>query len=118
MIVQSLTSMSTDSSRHQPFVERAFWIILGRPVTPQELRETLRGFTDVSKRALLIRLLASPEFRNLRAAWSGQRPMERPGELEQGLISLGSTSDFVHGAYECLLGRPSDDEGFRHYSAA
>jgi SAM-dependent methyltransferase len=80
--------------------EEALWIVLGEAPLPGQ------------RRALLSRLIGSPELQSIRDAWT------------RGVTSLPSTSErsddaeFVHLAYQCVLGRAADDGGLRHYSAA
>ncbi|HUC78189.1 MAG TPA: hypothetical protein VMS04_23005, partial [Vicinamibacterales bacterium] len=54
------------------FIAEAFLIVLGREVSPIELRDTARSFGagdgSASRGALLVRLLSSPEFRLLHDA--------------------------------------------------
>jgi SAM-dependent methyltransferase len=97
-------------------IEEAFWIVLGRAASPTEIRDELRG---AGRRALLLRLLSSPEFRDLRTGLHANRgPAEDAPAREQALVALGSSDRFVESAYECLLGRPADENGRRHYRAA
>lgn len=96
-----------------------FWIVLGRAASPVEARDEARGFTADSKRVLLMRLLASPEFLKIRQAWLANRePYGDPAATERGLASVGSPGDFVTRAYEYLLGRPADEGGLAHYADA
>src|ERR1700687_3572815 len=98
------------------FVEDAFWIVVGRAVTPVELRDALRQFDAGARRALLMRLLSSLEFANLRAAWKDGRDLQDRSGHERGLLSLGANDVFVKRAYQCLLGRPADQGGLAHYT--
>jgi SAM-dependent methyltransferase len=100
------------------FVEDAFWIVVGRAITPLESRDGLRQFDAGSRRALLMRLLASLEFANLRAAWREGRDLPDRARHERGLLSLGAADAFVERAYQCLLGRPADEGGLAHYAGA
>jgi len=100
------------------FVEEAFWIVVGRAVTPVELREGTRQFDAGGRRALLMRLLSSLEFSNRRSAWKDGRDLQDRTGHERGLQSLGANDVFVKRAYECLLGRPADQGGLAHYTAA
>ena len=97
-------------------IEEAFWIVLGRAPSPMELRDELRGG---GRQALLMRLLSSPEFHAIRnACKAGRGPETESPERERGLLALGPSDRFVRSAYDCLLGRSADEDGFRHYSAA
>ena len=108
--------MSSDASR---FVSEAFLIVLGREVSPIELRDTLRGFHPDAAGALLVRLLSSPEFRLLHDAIRGNRDTGRDADAqEHALRSLGGEERFVDLAYEMLLGRPADAGGRAHYAQA
>jgi SAM-dependent methyltransferase len=100
------------------FVEDAFWIVVGRVATPVELRDGLRQFDAGARRALLMRLLSSLEFANLRAAWRDGRDLRDRTGHERGLLSLGVDNAFVKRAYQCLLGRPADEDGLAHYTGA
>jgi ubiquinone/menaquinone biosynthesis C-methylase UbiE len=66
-----------------------------------------------------MQLLSSPEFGQVAAAWrSGRVPYPDFDATERGLHSVGDDQTFVRRAYECLLGRPADNEGLRHYAGA
>src|SRR5437762_2582712 len=106
-----------DSPRDIQFVQDAFWIIIGRAVMPSELHDTVRSFDAHERRMLLMRLLTSLQFENVRTCWEQRDPQERAAH-EQGLKSVGSDEAFVMRAYECLLGRPADAGGLAHYTAA
>ena len=82
-------------------LEEAFWSAVAGEGAPER------------RRAILSRVLSSPEFDALRAAWKKPSPELIPASLERG-----SDEGFVRAAYECLLGRPADEHGLRHYTAA
>jgi SAM-dependent methyltransferase len=109
-------SVAASDSR---FIEDVFWILLERPPSEVELRDERRNVHPGAREALLKRLLACPEFLRIRQSW-----IDSPGAavevdlIEQGLQSIGSDTEFVHRAYACLLGRPADDSGLRHYVGA
>lgn len=84
-------------------LEEAFWAALADPAMPAE------------RRAMLSRLLSSPEFDAIRAAW---RIARGRGTRDPESAATGSDEGFVRAAYEGLLGRPADDGGLRHYVAA
>jgi SAM-dependent methyltransferase len=108
--------MQAHASSNARRIEEVFWIVLGRAPNAVELRDELRGG---ERRALLMRLLSSPEFHTIRATWSaGNTPEADADRLEQGLQGLGPNDRFVESAYECLLGRPADPGGLRHYTSA
>ena len=99
------------------FVDAAFRIVLGRPGSEVERRDAARGLQVGSRQTLLMRLLSSPEFLTIREAWADQRePYADPAATEAGCASLGPPQHFVERAYECLLGRPADAPGLRHYT--
>jgi SAM-dependent methyltransferase len=101
------------------FVEDAFRIILGRRADPVELRDAARGFHDGARHVLRLRLLSSPEFLRIRRAWTdGASPWADPAAVERELEAVGPAETFVERVYECLLGRPADQDGRRHYTAA
>jgi SAM-dependent methyltransferase len=100
------------------FLEDAFWIVVGRAVTPVELRDGLRQFDAGARRALLMRLLSSLEFGDLRAAWKEGRDLADRTGHERGLLSVGADDVFVKRAYQCLLGRQADEGGLAHYTGA
>src|SRR5437867_720008 len=99
-------------------IEDVFWIVLGRAATSLERRDARRSVSPQAKSDLVTRLITSPEFRYRRASFGeGGAFGDRP-ELERGLLAVGSDEQFVRRSYECLLGRPADDSGLRHYSEA
>jgi SAM-dependent methyltransferase len=81
-------------------LEDAFWTALADPMLPGQ------------RRAMLSRLLSSPEFEGIRTTW------QRPRHGSEPPVSPGSDEGFVRVAYECLLGRPPDETGLRHYLTA
>lgn len=94
-------------------------MILGREVSPIELRDTMRGFQPDARGALIVRLLSSPEFRILHDAIHEDRDTGRDADVqERALRTLGDAERFVDLAYEMLLGRPADAEGRGHYARA
>ena len=101
------------------FIEEAFWIVLGREVNPVELRDELRDFQVTNADRLVIRLLSSPEFRLVHTAWKEGSETGRDLDVEErGLKGLGPDDRFVHLAYELLLHRTVDQEGYRHFVGA
>jgi SAM-dependent methyltransferase len=99
-------------------IEEVFWIVLGRAPTALELRDERRRASPNAERMLLVRLLSSPEFDTLRTAWVANACIHRMAELDGALRTLGPDEHFVHRAYQCLLGRDPDQDGFLHYTAA
>src|SRR5688572_13622015 len=84
-------------------LEDAFWAALAGPALPGQ------------RRAMLSRLLSSPEFNTIRLSWKDARA---GGHTDRAPDAPGSDEGFVRVAYECLLGRPADEGGLRHYVAA
>ena len=108
-----------DDRSAERLITDAFWIVLGRAIHPTELRDQARGFEPAQQQGLIIRLLSSPEFRLLRQAWRAGDETGRDLIAEEaGLLTTGDDEVFVRRAYECLLGRPADEPGLRHYAAA
>jgi SAM-dependent methyltransferase len=100
-------------------VSEAFLLVLGREVSPIELRDTLRGFHPDAGGTLAVRLLSSPEFRLLHDALHEDRDTGRdPDQQERSLRTLGDDERFVDLAYDLLLGRPADPDGRSHYLQA
>jgi SAM-dependent methyltransferase len=97
-------------------VADVFLILLGRPASPTELRDEMRA-GDVP--TLQLRLLSSPEFGTVRAAWADTlSPSADPEALERTLQKRWGAEAFVRRAYDCLLGRPADTGGLQHYVGA
>ena len=107
----------TDASQ---FIADAFLIVLGREVTPTQLRDAGRGFRrDADAEGLVVRLLSSPEFRLLHDALQADRPTGRDPDVQEcALRTVGDERRFVNLGYELLLGRPADPDGLAHYAAA
>jgi SAM-dependent methyltransferase len=102
-----------------PFVRHAVWILAGRPAQPPELAEDRKGLTEEGRRALLLRLVSSPEFQRMRDAWqAGRSAYLDPAAVEAGLRAAGPDAAFVELAYLCVLGRAPDAGGQQHYAAA
>src|SRR5689334_10491193 len=111
--------MTNDERSAERFITDAFWIVLGRAIHHTELRDQVRGFEPAHRGGLLVRLLSSPEFRLVRDAWTRGRETGRDLAVEEaGLQTIGDDEVFVERAYECLLGRPADEPGLRHYVGA
>jgi SAM-dependent methyltransferase len=108
----------TESGSATTFVQAAYWIVLGRPASPIELRAEDNGSRDGDRFTILQGPLATEEFRSLRAAWKdGRETHLDPEALEAALLSLGSAAVFVRRAYESILGRAPDQSGARHYAS-
>jgi SAM-dependent methyltransferase len=84
-------------------LEEAFWTALADPGVPAH------------RRAMLSRLLSSPEFNAIRLAWKDARARGTRGPRSD---QSGTDEGFVRAAYACLLGRPADASGLRHYVTA
>jgi SAM-dependent methyltransferase len=109
----------TDTAHTARIIAEAFLIVLGREVSPIELRDQQRGFTAADRDSLAVRLLSSPEFRLLHDALRDDRETGRdPDAQERALRALGPDAAFVDAAYALLFGRPADDSGRGHYLAA
>ena len=100
------------------FAESAYWIALGRPPSADELQTATRGLHEGARGTLAIWLLTIPEGIRHRAECLTRADRSDRSEVERGLRTLGTDTDFVGQVYECLLGRAADDEGLRHYAAA
>jgi SAM-dependent methyltransferase len=69
---------------------------------------------SVSRRALLSRVLSSPELNDVRSAWRRGAAGAPAGNSHDS----GTNEGFVQAAYQCLLARAADEGGLRHYVAA
>ena len=66
-----------------------------------------------------MRLLSSPEFRRRSNGLEGrQQPGGRRRRARARAAGPRTGRPVRARAYECLLGRPADESGFRHYAAA
>jgi SAM-dependent methyltransferase len=107
---------SADTSAEAEFICAAFWVILGRPVNPIELRDELREFQLGEEQPFLLRVLSSTEFRRGFLRWKEGRDRQRDPAIEEAALGrFGTDDNFVQRAYEILLGRPADEDGLRHY---
>lgn len=107
------------AGRDRAFIEQAYWIVLGRGPTPLEVADEDREHLNADQVGLGHGLLATDEFRRLRAAWkTGLETHSDPHTLDATLTALMSPELFVRRAYEVILGRGPDEEGARHYAAA
>ena len=98
-------------------ITEGFWIVLGRVISPVELRDQRRAFDPSDFDAFIGRLLSSPEFRLVYLGWRAGRPERNPAALEPGLRSLGTDERFVRRAYRFILGREPDENGRRTWLA-
>ena len=100
------------------FVEQAYWIVLGRAPTRLETQEELTGHPNADRGGLNRGLLATAEFRRLRAEWkAGRESHDDSAALERALTRLGQDEYFVQAVYGAILGRDADTDGSRHYCA-
>ena len=102
-------------ARDTRLIEDAYWIVLGRAATALELADETAGVLNADQRSMRRGILASDEFRRLRAAWKAGRETHDPAALEAELMRLGPPEFFVKRAYESILGRSPDESGARHY---
>jgi len=89
--------------------EDAFWAAVADTAEPGQ------------RRALLSRLLSSPEFNAVRSAWRAAaepHPPNQPVDASGFPGGPGDDEGFVRVAYEALLARPADEGGLRHYLSA
>jgi SAM-dependent methyltransferase len=101
------------------FIQQAFWLVLARAPSDAELAEQLRAYVSGEERAVVLRLLSSPEFRLIHGGWTGGSGINRdPGAHEAGLRTLGSHEQFVRRAYIDLFDREADAAGLAHYVEA
>jgi SAM-dependent methyltransferase len=97
------------------WLNEAFWIVLGRAPSADELDQYQRVGTGAPA-DLLRRLLSSAEFHLIFSGWRDDIGTGRdPAAHEAGLRSLGSDEYFVRRAYEYLLDRDADEAGLTHY---
>ena len=97
------------------------------PFDPSDVGSLEEAFSDAlagpalstERRMLVSRVLSSPEFHTIRTRWKDARTIAGPSD-QRGAAphSLGGDEGFVRIAYECLLGRPADENGLRHYVGA
>lgn len=101
--------------RDTRLIEETYWIVLGRPATALELEDEIRGVLNSDQLSMRRGILASEEFRRLRAAWKAGRETHDAAALEAALVRLGPHEFFVKRAYESILGRGPDEGGGSHY---
>ena len=110
--------MENDERSAERFITDAFWIVLGRDSSHRTVGSAAR-LRARTRAPLIVRLLSSPEFRLLRDAWVRGVETGRDLDAEEiGLRTVGSADAFVRRSYECLLGRPADEQGLQQYVAA
>ena len=98
-------------------IAEAFWVVLGRAISPIELRDELRSFDSARLDAFIGRLLASPEFRLVYLGWKAGHPEHHRdlAVLEAGLRERGGDDRFAQQAYRLILGREPDEGGYRSF---
>jgi SAM-dependent methyltransferase len=107
------------AGRDTTFIQQAYWIVLGRAASPQELEDEHQGHLNSDQLTLLRGILDSSEFGRIRDAWKENRqPHTDPEAVEAALAKIGRSEFFVKRAYESILGRAPDEAGARHYTAA
>ncbi len=107
------------TSERAAFIRDAFWLVLARAPSDNELRDQLRDYTTGDERAVVLRFLSSPEFRLVRAGWITGAGIDKDPILhEAGLQSIGTHDQFVRFAYLWLFDRDADASGLSHYVAA
>jgi SAM-dependent methyltransferase len=100
-------------------IREAFWIVLGRAPSEDEVRAKLTDFDRDGISAVVAELLSSPEFHLIFCGWADDIGIGKdPVTHESGLRSLGSDESFVARVYEWILGRPADADGLAHYTRA
>lgn len=101
------------------FLRDAFWIVLGRAPSDEELADVRARRESHGDRHVLDRLLSSPEFHLIFSGWRDDIGIGKdPAVHEAGLVALGPPEDFVRRAYAFLLGREADEAGRSHYVQA
>ncbi len=112
------TSVAAPVRPSERTLRDVFWLMLGREITPVELRNELRVFEPSQLGGLAGRVLASGEFRVYYRDRLNRAPILDLEALEAGLASIGSDQRFVDRMYELMLGRPADATGRAGYLAA
>jgi SAM-dependent methyltransferase len=101
------------------FIDAAFLILLGRGPTAIERRNELRSTGDPARRALVTRLLSSPEAAGRRTILTADDDaVLRTAPINALFAALGSDETFVAYVYQCVLGRVADPGGLSHYAKA
>ncbi len=103
--------------RDPELIQAAYWIVLGRAATANELYAETRGRLNSDQLTLLHGLLGSNEFAELRESWKAGRETHNRELLEAALNRLGAHDLFVQRVYQWVLGRPADPGGAEHYAA-
>ena len=113
------SSPPPDTTSSEQEIRDAFWIILGRAPSADEVRAKHADYAQGGIPAVIARLLSSPEFHIIFCGWTDDIGIGKdPVAHESGLRSLGSDAAFVSRAYRFILGRDADDDGLAHYARA
>lgn len=94
------------------FIDASYWLLLGR--APDEHgRELGRRIESGQPRETVIRaLISSTEFRfRYFSLTEGDATPQHLAPMNAALDTLGTDDEFVRLCYECVLGRPADEEG-------
>jgi SAM-dependent methyltransferase len=101
-------------------IDAAFWILLLRAPDGRERADRRRAL-DAGQpfEAFIDSVMASPEFRLVFEAQAGRgdRIGRKPAAVDAGLAALGSNSEFVSQAFQCLLGRDVDESGRQYWAS-
>ena len=112
----SIRTLCPDIDR--AFLEAAFWILLGREPDDVERGDGLRqlGAGQNRRNEFTARLVSSAEFRDRYETWMEFTLDRRTGgPVLEGLLGLGTDSEFIAICFSCLLGRPADEQGSGYY---
>lgn len=105
--------------RADDFVREAYWIVLARAASPEELSASQAHRRDGGDALVLRHLLSSPEFGLIFSGWRDDIGIGKdPAAHEAGLKTVGDDGHFVHRAYQMLLGRDADPGGHGNYVQA
>lgn len=94
------------------FIDASYWLLLGR--APDEHgREMGRRLESGQPRETVPRaLISSTEFRFRYADLTdGLSSPQRLARIDAALDTLGTDEEYLRYCYECILGRPADDDG-------
>lgn len=110
---------SSEAVSHADLLREAFWIILARAPTDDELADVRRDDESGGLAAVVRRLLSSPEFHLIFSGWRDDIGIGKdPVAHEAGLQTLGDNDHFVRRTYEYILGRDADAGGLSNYVRA
>src|SRR5262245_57959262 len=107
----------SDLSPTDRFIREAFWIVLARAPSEDELASFHGHHAAGGNDRVLHELLASPEFHLIFSGWRDDIGIGKdPAAHEAGLRTVGSDEYFITRAYSYLLGRDADPAGLAHYT--